>query len=37
MERVKKWTTMVRHFYNSTYCHAITIAVSDMQLIDVAA
>jgi hypothetical protein len=37
MKRVKKWTTMAYHIYDSSYCRVMTIAVCDMQLKDVAA
>jgi hypothetical protein len=31
VKRVKKWTTMACHFYNSTYCRVMTIAICDIQ------
>jgi hypothetical protein len=31
VKRIKKWITMACHFYDSTYCRAMTIAVCDMQ------
>jgi hypothetical protein len=37
VKRVKKWTTMACHIYDSTYCRVMTIAVYDMQSEDVAA
>jgi hypothetical protein len=37
VKRVKKWTTMACHVYDSTYCHVMTITVCDMQLEDVVA
>jgi hypothetical protein len=37
VKRVKHWTTMVCHVYDSTYCQVMTIAVYDMQSKDAAA
>ena len=37
VKRVKGWTTMACHVYDSSYCRVMTIAVCDMQLEDVAA
>jgi hypothetical protein len=37
VNRVRLWTTMACHVYDSTYCHVMTIAVYDMQSEDVAA
>ena len=37
VKRVRSWTTMACHVYDSTYCRVITIAVCDMQSEDVAA
>jgi hypothetical protein len=37
VKRVKKWTTMACHVYDSTYCRVMTIAVCDMQLEDATA
>jgi hypothetical protein len=37
VKRVKKWTTMACHVYDSTYCRIMTIAVCNMQSEDVAA
>jgi hypothetical protein len=37
VKRVKLWTTMACHVYNSTYCRVMTIAVYDMQFEDVGA
>ena len=37
VKRVKGWTTMASHVYDSTYCRVMTIAVCDMQSEDVAA
>jgi hypothetical protein len=37
VKRVKHWTTMAYHVYDSTYCLIITIVVCDMQLEDAAA
>jgi hypothetical protein len=37
VKRVKKWTTMACHVYDSTYCRVMTIAVCNMQLEDAAA
>ena len=37
VKRVKSWTTMACHVYDSTYCRVMTIAVCDMQSEDVAA
>jgi hypothetical protein len=37
VKRVKKWTTMACHVYDSTYCRVMTIAVCDMQSEDAAA
>jgi hypothetical protein len=31
VERVKNWTTMACHVYDSAYCRVMTIAVCDMQ------
>ena len=31
VKRVKEWTTMACHVYNSVYCKVMTIAVCDMQ------
>ena len=31
VKRVKYWTTMTSHVYNSTYCRVMTIATCDMQ------
>jgi hypothetical protein len=36
-KRVKHWTTMACHVYDSTYCRVMTIAVCDMQSEDVVA
>jgi hypothetical protein len=36
VKRVKKWTTMACHVYDSTYCCIMTIAVCDMQSEDAA-
>jgi hypothetical protein len=30
VKRIKKWTTMACHVYDSIYCHVMTIAVCDM-------
>ena len=37
VKRVKKWTTMAWHVYDSTYCHVMTIAVCDMRSEDATA
>jgi hypothetical protein len=37
VKRVRLWTTMACHVYDSTYCRVMTIAVCDMQSEDVAA
>jgi hypothetical protein len=37
VKRVKNWTTMACHVYDSAYCRVMTIAVCDMQSEDVAA
>jgi hypothetical protein len=37
VKRVKKWTTMAYHVYDSTYCRVMTIAVYDIQSEDAAA
>jgi hypothetical protein len=37
VKRVKNWTTMTCHIYDSTYCRVMTIAVCDMQSEDAAA
>ena len=37
VKRVKHWTTMACHVYDSTYCRVMTIAICDMQSEDVAA
>jgi 6-phosphofructokinase len=37
VKRVKHWTTMACHVYDSVYCQVMTIAVCDMQLEDAAA
>jgi len=37
VKRVKGWTTMACHVYDSMYCHVMTIAVCDMQSEDCAA
>jgi hypothetical protein len=37
VKRVKNWTTMACHIYNSAYCRVMTIAVCDMQSEDAAA
>jgi hypothetical protein len=37
VKRVKHWTTMACHVYDSTYCRVMTIAVCDMQSKDAAA
>ena len=37
VKRVRSWTTMACHVYDSTYCRVMTIAVCDMQSEDVAA
>jgi hypothetical protein len=37
VKRVKNWTTMACHVYDSTYCQVMTIAICDMQSEDVAA
>ena len=37
VKRVKTWTTMACHVYDSSYCKVMTIAVCDMQSEDVAA
>ena len=34
VKRVKEWTTMACHVYNTLYCKVMTIAVCDMQLED---
>ena len=34
VKRVKEWTTMACHVYDSLYCKVMTIAVCDMQLED---
>ena len=31
VKRVRSWTTMACHVYNSTYCRVMTIAICDMQ------
>ena len=37
VKRVKHWTTMACHVYDSVYCRVMTIAVCDMQSEDAAA
>jgi hypothetical protein len=37
VKRVKNWTTMACHVYDSAYCRVMTIAVCDMQSEDAAA
>jgi hypothetical protein len=37
VKRVRSWTTMAYHVYDSTYCRVMTIAVCDMQSEDVPA
>jgi hypothetical protein len=37
VKRVKQWTTMACHMYDSAYCKIMTIAICDMQSEDVAA
>jgi hypothetical protein len=37
VKRVKKWTTMACHVYDSIYCRVMTIAIYDMQSEDAAA
>jgi hypothetical protein len=37
VKRVKKWTTMACHVYDSTYCCVMTIAVCNMQSKDATA
>jgi hypothetical protein len=37
VKRVKKWTTMACHVYDSTYCRVMTIVVCNMQSEDAAA
>jgi hypothetical protein len=37
VKRVKKWTTMACHIYDSNYCRVMTITVCDMQSEDAAA
>jgi hypothetical protein len=37
VKRVKKWTIMACHVYDSAYCHVMTIAICDMQSEDAAA
>jgi hypothetical protein len=37
VKRVKKWTTMACHVYDSTYCRVMTITVCNMQSEDAAA
>jgi hypothetical protein len=37
VKRVKNWTTMACHVYDSTYCRVMTIAVCNMQSEDAAA
>jgi hypothetical protein len=37
VKRVKNWTTMACHLYDSAYCRVMTIAVCDMQSEDAAA
>jgi hypothetical protein len=37
VKRVKQWTTMACHVYDSAYCRVMTIAVCDIQLEDAAA
>jgi hypothetical protein len=37
VKRVKNWTTMACHVYDSAYCRIMTIAVYDMQSEDAAA
>lgn len=37
VKRVKQWTTMACHVYDSTYCKVMTIAICDMQSEDVVA
>jgi hypothetical protein len=37
VKRVKNWTTMACHVYNSTYCRVMTIVVCDMHSEDAAA
>jgi hypothetical protein len=37
IKRVKNWTTIACHVYDSAYCRVMTIAVCDMQLEDAAA
>jgi hypothetical protein len=37
VKRIKNWTTMACHVYDSAYCRVMTIAVCDMQSKDAAA
>ena len=37
VKRVRGWTTMACHVYDSSYCRVMTIACSDMQSEDTAA
>jgi hypothetical protein len=37
VKRIKNWTKMACHVYDSTYCCVMTIAVCDMQLEDAVA
>jgi hypothetical protein len=37
VKRIKHWTTMACHVYDSTYCQVMTVVVYDMQSKDVAA
>jgi hypothetical protein len=37
VKRIKQWTTMACHVYDSAYCRVMTIAVCDMQSEDAAA
>jgi hypothetical protein len=34
IKRVKKWTSMAYHVYDSTYCHIMKIVVCNMQIED---
>ena len=37
VKRVRGWTTMACHVYDSSYCRVMTVACSDMQSEDYAA
>jgi hypothetical protein len=37
VKRIKKWTTMACHVYDSAYCRVMTIAICDMQSEDTVA